>query len=389
MNFASRMSLLGTESAFDVLVRARALEATGKDVIHLEIGEPDFDTPAHIVEAGQKALADGHTHYGPPAGLPDLREAIANDVAKSRNISVHPDQVVVTPGAKPIMFFTILALAEEGSEVIYPNPGFPIYESVIKFAGAKAVPAPLIEDKGFTLDVSQLADLVTEKTRLIIVNSPQNPTGGIVPLDDLEVIAEIALKYDIPVLADEIYSRMLYDDAFASISAFEGLADKLIILDGFSKTYAMTGWRLGYGVMPRETALQVARLVVNSNSCTAAFTQMAGIAALIGPQDAVTTMMEEFRKRREVFHAGLNAIDGITCRLPGGAFYLFPNITALGRPAQEVADYLLEEGGVASLSGTGFGKYGEGYLRFSYANSLENIEEALRRIESSFGKLQE
>ncbi len=389
MDYASRMSLLGTESAFDVLVKARALEARGKDIIHLEIGEPDFETPPHIVEAGQKALADGFTHYGPPTGLPDLREAIANEVGATRNIDVHPDQVVVTPGAKPIMFYIIMALAEEGSEVIYPNPGFPIYESVIKFAGATPVPAPLIEEKDFTLDVDQLAGLVTEKTRLIIVNSPQNPTGGIVPPEDLKVIAKIAVKHNIPVLSDEIYSRMLYDDDFASISAFDGMEDKLIILDGFSKTYAMTGWRLGYGVMPKEMALQVARLMVNSCSCTAAFTQMAGIAALTGPQDATIAMMDEFRKRREVFHAGLNAIDGITCRMPGGAFYLFPNITGLNRPTQEVADFLLNEGGVASLSGTGFGKYGEGYVRFSYANSLENIEEAIRRIESSFNQLRQ
>lgn len=383
MRYASRMDLLGTESAFDVLVKARALEAQGKDVIHLEIGEPDFDTPSHIVEAGQKALADGFTHYGPPAGLPALREAIADDVAKSRNIDVHPDQVVVTPGAKPIMFFAILALAEPGTEVIYPNPGFPIYESVIKFAGATPVPAPLVEAKDFTLDVDQLASLVTDKTRLIIFNSPQNPTGGIVPADDLEAIARTAAGRDIPVLADEIYSRMVYDGEFASISAFDGMAERLIILDGFSKTYAMTGWRLGYGVMPEETARRVARLMVNSNSCTAAFTQMAGIAALTGPQDAVDVMMAEFRKRRDVFHAGLNAIDGITCRMPGGAFYLFPNIAGLGKPTQDVADTLLEKGGVASLSGTGFGSYGEGYLRFSYANSLENIEEALRRIEKT------
>ncbi len=387
MNYASRMDLLGTESAFDVLVKARALEAQGKDVIHLEIGEPDFDTPPHIIEAGQKALGDGYTHYGPPAGLPELREAIASDVATSRNIDLHPNQVVVCPGAKPIMFFTILALAEEGTEVIYPNPGFPIYESVIKFSGATPVPAPLIEEKDFTLDVAQLADLVTDKTRLIIINSPQNPTGGIVPAEDLEVIAEVAVKHNIPMLADEIYSRMIYEGEFASISAFDGMADKLIILDGFSKTYAMTGWRMGYGVMPEETAQRVARLMVNSNSCTAAFTQMAGIAALTGPQDAPAAMMEEFRKRRDVFHTGLNAIDGITCRLPGGAFYLFPNITGLGRDTQEVADFLLEEGGVASLSGTGFGQYGEGYLRFSYANSLENIEEAIRRIEGCVAKL--
>ena len=386
MNYTSRMSLLGTESAFDVLVKARALEAEGKDVIHLEIGEPDFDTPTHIVEAGRKALADGFTHYGPPAGLPDLREAIANDVAQSRNIDVNADQVVVCPGAKPIMFFAILALAEEGTEVVYPNPGFPIYESVIKFAGATPVPAPLIEKRNFTLDVEQMADLVTDKTRLIIINSPQNPTGGIIPAEDLEVIADVAVRHNIPVLADEIYSRMVYDGEFASISAFDGMADKLIILDGFSKTYAMTGWRLGYGVMPEETAQRIARLMVNSNSCTAAFTQQAGIAALTGPQEPSYAMLDEFRKRRDVFHAGLNAIDGITCQLPGGAFYLFPNITGTGRPSQEMEEVLLQAG-VASLSGTGFGSYGEGYLRFSYANSLQNIEEALRRIEGAVSSL--
>lgn len=386
MNYTSRMSLLGTESAFDVLVKARALETEGTDVIHLEIGEPDFDTPTHVVEAGRKALADGFTHYGPPAGLPDLREAIANDVAQSRNIDVNADQVVVCPGAKPIMFFTILALAEEGTEVVYPNPGFPIYESVIKFAGATPVPAPLIEERNFTLDVEQMADLVTDKTRLIIINSPQNPTGGIIPAEDLEVIADVAVRHNIPVLADEIYSRMVYDGEFASISAFDGMADKLIILDGFSKTYAMTGWRLGYGVMPEETAQRIARLMVNSNSCTAAFTQQAGIAALTGPQEPSYAMLDEFRKRRDVFHAGLNAIDGITCQLPGGAFYLFPNITGTGRPSQEMEEVLLQAG-VASLSGTGFGSYGEGYLRFSYANSLQNIEEALRRIEGAVSSL--
>ena len=380
------MSQLGTESAFDVLVKARALEAQGKDMIHLEIGEPDFDTPAHIVETGQKALGSGFTHYGPAAGLPELREAIANDVASSRNIDVNADQIVVCPGAKPIMFFTILAFAEPGSEVIYPNPGFPIYESVIKFAGAKPVPAPLIEEKDFTLDVAQISNLVTDKTSLIIVNSPQNPTGGIVPAEDLKVITDIAVERNIPVLADEIYARMVYDGEFASISAFDGMADKLIILDGFSKTYAMTGWRMGYGVMPEETAQHIARLMVNSNSCTAAFTQQAGIAALTGPQEPSHEMLEEFRKRRDVFHAGLNAIDGITCRLPGGAFYLFPNITELGRSSQELEDILLEAG-VASLSGTGFGEYGEGYLRFSYANSLENIEEALKRIEGAVASL--
>ncbi len=380
MNLSQKMSLLGTESAFDVLVKARALEAQGKDVIHLEIGEPDFETPAHIIEAGKKALDDGFTHYGPAAGLPELREAIAADVAKSRNIDVHPDQVVVTPGAKPIMFFTILAYGEPGAEIIYPNPGFPIYESVIKFSGAMPVAAPLLEEKDFSLDIDELQSLVNDNTRLIIINSPQNPTGGFIPPEDLEAIADIAVGRGIPILADEIYSRMLYDDPFSSISAYEGVNENLIILDGFSKTYAMTGWRMGYGVMSTELATQVARLMVNSNSCTAAFTQMAGIAALTGPQDQSDAMMLEFKKRRDVFHAGISQIEGFTCRLPRGAFYLFPNVKGIGKPVQEIENILLQDAGVACLSGTGFGTYGEDYLRFSYANSLENLEEAVARI---------
>ena len=380
MNLSQKMSLLGTESAFDVLVKARALEAQGKDIIHLEIGEPDFDTPEHIIEAAKKALDDGFTHYGPAAGLPELREAIAADVAASRNIDVHPDQIVVTPGAKPIMFFTILAYGEPGAEIIYPNPGFPIYESVIKFSGATPVAAPLLEEKDFSLDIDEFRTLVTDNTRLIIINSPQNPTGGFIPPEDLEAIAEIAVARGIPIFADEIYSRMLYDDPFSSISAYEGVNEHLIILDGFSKTYAMTGWRMGYGVMPKELATQVARLMVNSNSCTAAFTQMAGIAALTGPQDASDAMMAEFKKRRDAFHAGLNEVPGFNCRLPKGAFYLFPNVSEVGKPSLEIESILLEEAGVASLSGTGFGQFGEGYLRFSYANSLENLEEAAARI---------
>ena len=387
MNVANRMSLLGTESAFDVLVKARALEAQGHDVVHLEIGEPDFDTPSHIVEAGQKALADGFTHYGPPVGLPELREAIAEEISSTRQIEVHPDQVVVTPGAKPIMFYSILALANEGDEVIYPNPGFPIYESVIRFVGATPVPAPLTEDRGFSLDVNALRASVTDKTKLIIVNSPQNPTGGVIPEADLKAVAEVAVEHQIPVLADEIYSRMIYGDAFHSISAYEGMADLLIILDGFSKTYAMTGWRLGFGVMPRDLVPHFNRLMVNSNSCTAAFTQMAGIAALKGPQDESGAMMAEFRKRRTFIVDGLNAIEGVTCPTPEGAFYAFPNITGLGRSSKEVADMILNEGHVACLAGSDFGSYGEGYLRFSYANSVENIEKALERIRGCAEKL--
>lgn len=380
MEFADRMSLLGTESAFEVLVKARALEAQGKDVVHLEIGEPDFDTPPHIVEAGQRALAEGYTHYGPSAGLPELREAIAEDVSASRGIPFTADQVVVTPGAKPIMFYTILALAEGGDEVIYPNPGFPIYESVIRFSGAKPVPIPLREERDFSLDVNALKDLVTERTRLIILNSPQNPTGGILPEEDLEAIAGIAVANGVPVLADEIYSRMLYDGEFRSVSVYDGMADLTIILDGFSKTYAMTGWRIGYGVMPKDLAVHITRLMTNSNSCTASFTQRAALAALKGPQDASDRMMAEFKKRRDIFVAGLNAIDGITCRNPAGAFYTFPNITGTGKSSRAFADHLLYEGCVAGLSGSDFGAYGEGYIRFSYANSVQNINKALERI---------
>jgi len=387
MKFADRMSLLGTESAFDVLVKARALEAAGHNVVHLEIGEPDFDSPSHVVAAGQKALADGFTHYGPSAGLPDLREAIAEYIGSTRDIDVHPDQVVVTPGAKPIMFYTMLALAQPGDEVIYPNPGFPIYESVIRFVGAKPVPVPLIEDRGFSLDVDQLRSLVTDKTKLIILNSPQNPTGGIIPEADLKGIAEIAVEHQIPVLADEIYSRMIYDGEFCSISGYDGMKDLTIILEGFSKTYAMTGWRLGYGVMPLDLAKHMARLMVNSNSCTAAFTQMAGIAALNGPQDEAEAMMAKFKERRDAFIAGLNEIPGMSCKMPAGAFYAFPNITTVNKPAKEVADFLLYEGHVAALAGSDFGQYGEGYLRFSYANSLANLEEALVRIRACMEKL--
>ena len=388
MNLAGRMAQLGTESAFEVLVKARNLEARGRDVVHLEIGEPDFDTPAHIVNAAQRALESGYTHYGPPVGLPELREAIADDVSRFRGISVNPDQVVVTPGAKPIMFYAILALAQPGDEVIYPDPGFPIYESVIRFAGARPVPIALREERAFSLDVNELAELITERTRLLIINSPQNPTSGIIPPGDLEAIAEIVVDKGIPVLADEIYSRILYEGEFHSISVYEGMQDQTIILDGFSKTYAMTGWRIGYGVMPRSLAEKFGLLMVNSNSCTASFTQRAALAALQGPQDNVHAMVAEFRRRRDIFVAGLREIPGIRCPLPGGAFYLFPNIADLGLSAQEFADYLLYEGNVAALSGHDFGACGEGHLRFSYANSVENIHKALKRIAECVRKIQ-
>lgn len=380
MRYADRMAKLGTETAFDVLVKARALEAQGREVIHLEIGEPDFDTPQHIIAAGQSALEQGFTHYGPSAGLPELRQAIADEVAKTRHINVQPEQVVVTPGAKPIMFYVILALAQAGDEVIYPNPGFPIYESVIRFVGAKPVPVALREARNFSLDVNELRDLVSERTRLIILNSPHNPTGGILPQDDLKTIAEIATQQHIPVLTDEIYSRMVYDETFHSIASFDGMQDLAIILDGFSKTYAMTGWRLGYGVLPTPLADHVARLMTNSNSCSATFTQRAGLAALHGPQEPVNDMMNEFRCRRDMFIEGLNEIPGLSCTMPSGAFYAFPNVTAVSSSGQKLADYLLHHCGVASLAGSDFGIHGEGFIRFSYANSQENLRKALDRI---------
>ena len=380
MRFADRMARLGTETAFEVLVKAQALEAQGREVVHLEIGEPDFDTPRHIIEAAKTALDEGYTHYSPSAGIPELRAAIAAEMLRTRGIAVTPEQVVVTPGAKPIMFFVIMALAQAGDDVIYPNPGFPIYESVIRFVGAKPVPIPLRETRNFSLDVNELHDLITDRTRLIILNSPQNPTGGIIPLQDLKAIAEIATHRHIPVLADEIYSRMLYDETFHSISSFDGMQDLVVILDGFSKTYAMTGWRLGYGVMPEGLATHISRLMTNSNSCTASFVQRAALAALQGPQDAVDAMMAEFRRRRDTFVSGLNAIPGLRCAAPAGAFYAFPNITAVSPSARTLADYLLQQGGVASLAGSDFGIHGEGFIRFSYANSLANLRKALDRI---------
>jgi aspartate/methionine/tyrosine aminotransferase len=377
MNFAERMSRLGTESAFEVLARAKGLERQGREIIHLEIGEPDFDTPIHIRDAAKRALDDGATHYGPAAGLPELREAIAKDVAATRNIAVSPEEIVVTPGAKPIMYFVITALVNPGDEVIYPNPGFPIYESVINFVGGVPVPIPLREESGFGFDLDLLEQKASAKTKLIIINSPQNPTGGVLGVAQLERIADIARRYRIPVLTDEIYKSFLYEGEFASITRFPGLEGLLIILDGFSKAFAMTGWRLGYGVMPVPLAEHVTRLMVNSNSCTAAFTQLAGIAALQGDQTPVARMVAEFRRRRDLIVDGLNQLPGVSCRLPLGAFYAFPNVKALGRRSAEIADLLLTEAGVATLGGTAFGEYGEGYLRLSYANSEANLKRAL------------
>ncbi len=380
MKLATRMSRLGTETAFEVLVRAKALEAEGRDVVHLEIGEPDFDTPAAIVEAGREALSEGWHHYGPAAGLPELRQAIADRMNRTRGTDYRPEQVVVTPGGKPIMFFVILALLEAGDEAIYPDPGFPIYRSMIDFVGARAVPIPLREEREFRLDVAELASLVTPRTRLLIINSPANPTGGVLDRGDLEAIAALAVEHDLVVLADEIYGEMLYEGEHVSIATMPGMAERTIILDGFSKTYAMTGWRLGYGLMPTELATQVAKLMVNSVSCTAVAIQRAGLAALTGPQDEARAMVAAFRRRRDLIVAGLNAIPGISCLSPKGAFYVFPNITGTGSSSKEFADRLLDVHGVAALSGTAFGDQGEGYLRLSYANSEENLQKALDRI---------
>ncbi len=380
MNFAERMSRLGTESAFEVLARAKALEREGKEIVHLEIGEPDFDTPAHIREAAKRALDSGATHYGPAAGLPELRQAIAKDVGATRNIPVTPEEIVVTPGAKPIMYFVITALVNPGDEVIYPNPGFPIYESVINFVGGVPVPIPLREESGFGFDFAVLERKASSRTKLMIINSPQNPTGGVLEPDQLGRIAEIAKTYRIPVLADEIYKSFLYEGEFASITRFPGMRDLVIILDGFSKAYAMTGWRLGYGVMPRPLAEHVTRLMVNSNSCTASFTQLAGIAALQGDQTPVAEMVAEFKRRRDLIVDGLNRLPGVSCRSPRGAFYVFANVRAFKRPSAEVAETLLGEAGVAVLGGTAFGEYGEGYLRLSYANSEANLKKALTRM---------
>jgi aspartate aminotransferase len=382
LRLAKRMARLGTETAFEVLVKAKALEAQGRDIIHLEIGEPDFDTPSNIIEAGCDALRKGFTHYGPSAGMMELREVIAQHVSETRRVNVTPDEVVVVPGGKPIIFFSILALAEDGDEIIYPNPGFPIYESMINYVGGKAVPIRLREELEFRLDVDELASLINDRTKLLILNSPQNPTGGVLTKDDIDLIARAIGDRNIMVLSDEIYSQLLFEGEHHSIMSIDGMKERTILLDGFSKTYAMTGWRMGYGVMRADLATHISRLMTNSNSCTASFTQVAGIEALRGSQDVVDAMRAKFEKRRDVMVAGLNKIKGFSCRVPHGAFYVFPNITKTGWPSKKLADALLEDTGVAALSGTAFGDFGEGYLRFSVANSIENIEKALDRIDA-------
>jgi aspartate/methionine/tyrosine aminotransferase len=384
---AERMSRLGTESAFEVLARARALEAEGRKVVHLEIGEPDFDTPQHIRDAAAEALQQGYTHYVPAPGLPDVREAIGQFFARTGRPAYGADRVIVTPGAKPIMFFTIMALCDERDEVLYPDPGFPMYESISKFAGCRAIPVPLRESHGFRMDPNEVASLVTDRTRLLVLNSPHNPCGSTLTQEDVEALAALALEHDLYVLSDEVYWATQYEGLHASIATLDGMRDRTILLDGCSKTFAMTGWRLGFAALPPELIEPVTRLVINSVSCTSAFSQRAILAAVTGPWEPVEAMTEEFRKRRSVIVDGLNRIDGITCQLPGGAFYVFPNVSALGASSHEVADFMLNRAGVACLSGTAFGAQGEGYLRFSYANSVETIREALDSIEAALPEL--
>jgi aspartate/methionine/tyrosine aminotransferase len=384
---AARMDRLGTEGAFEVLARARALEAQGRRIVHLEIGEPDFETAPHVKEAGKRAIDEGYTHYGPSAGLMPARQAIARYVSATRGIPVSPEQVVVTPGAKPILFFSILAVVDEGDEVLVPDPGFPIYESVVRYIGATPVPVPLRQERAFRFDPDELRQRVTARTSLIILNSPQNPTGGVLDRSDLEAVAEIARARDLWVLADEIYSRLIYEGAHHSIATLRGMAERTILLDGFSKTYAMTGWRLGYGVAPERLVPHLTRLQTNVTSCTASFVQMAGIAALEGSQEPVAAMLEEFRRRRELVVRGLNQIEGVHCLAPGGAFYAFPRVDVPGRSSKEIADFLLDEEGVAVLAGTAFGRHGEGFLRLSFATSMDELQEGLARIQRGVERL--
>ena len=387
MQLADRMSRLGTESAFEVLVRAKALEAQGRKIIHLEIGEPDFDTPAHIVQAAEEGLREGHTHYVPAPGLPELRQAVVDFLSRTGRMEATPDRVIVTPGAKPIMFFAFLALCGEGDEVIYPDPGFPMYESIAAFSGAKPVPVRLREENDFRLDPDELRAFVTERTKLLVINTPHNPCGSALTREDCEAIAEIAMANELIVLSDEVYWAMRYGGEHASVLDVDGMAERTILLDGWSKTFAMTGWRLGFGVFPPALVEPITRLVINSVSCTSAFSQDAAIAALTGPWEPVEEMVAEFARRRGVIVDGLNRIPGISCLQPAAAFYVFPNVKELGVPSNEVAGHLLDQAGVAGLSGTAFGSCGEGFLRFSYANSIENIRGALEAIETALPEL--
>lgn len=385
--FAERMNRLGTETAFEVLAKARALEAKGKDIVHLEIGEPDFDTPDNIRKAAEKAIWGGHTHYGPSAGLMQAREAVCDYFAEDRGIQYTPDEIILTPGGKPIIFLPILALVDHGDEVIYPNPGYPIYESAINFAGGKAVPLKLSEERDFRFDVAELEEKINPNTKMLILNSPQNPTGGVLEQSDLEKIAELAVANDVIVLSDEVYSKIIYEGEHHTIAVLPGMKERTILMDAHSKTYAMTGWRLGYAAMPKALAEKFARLNTNVYSHATSFVQLAGIEALKGSQEKVDEMVGIFKKRRDAIVDGLNSIDGVSCLRPKGAFYVFPNITGTGVSSKELADRILNEAGVACLSGTCFGAFGEGYLRFSYANSLENIEKALDRIRAMMATL--
>lgn len=389
MRLASRMERIGTETAFEAAARARALEATGRSVIHLEIGEPDFDTPRNVSEAAARALLDeGATHYTAATGIPPLREAIVADVRRWKGIDTTPEQVVVTPGAKPIMFYAMLALVDDGDEVIYPNPGFPIYESMARYVGGVPVAAPLRESNDFRMDVDEVASLITPRTRLLVFNTPHNPTGSILTDGDIRRLAELAVEHDLVVLADEIYGRLQYSGKLLSIATLPGMVERTITLDGFSKTFAMTGWRMGYGVLPEWLVPSFSRLVINSVSCTNAFAQYGAIEALTGPQDAADAMRSEFMARRQLMVDGLNAIPGVSCVMPQGAFYTFPNVTSFGRTSAELADHLLYDAGVCGLAGTAFGAHGEGHLRFSYANSRENLAAALERVGESLSKLE-
>ncbi|MGB9856111.1 MAG: pyridoxal phosphate-dependent aminotransferase [Caldisericum exile] len=387
MKISKMIQRAGTETAFEMLAKAKELERQGKSVIHFEIGEPDFNTPENVKEAGIKAIKENYTHYSPTQGILELREAVAEYISKTRDIKVTPDEVIITPGGKDVIFGTMLSLLDEGDEAIYPNPGYPIYESAIRLVGAKPVPMPIREENDFAFDRKEFEKLVTPKTRLIVINSPANPTGGILSYEDLEFIADIAKKNDIMILSDEIYSRIIYEGKFVSIASLPHMKERTVILDGFSKTYAMTGWRLGYAVANKEVIEALKRVAVNSFSCVATFVQMAGIEALRGPQDEPERMRKEYEERRNLIVQGLNEIPGFSVKMPKGAFYAFPNVKKVGKSSKELADYLLYEAGVCTLSGTAFGEYGEGYLRFSYATSKENIVEGLKRVKQAIEKI--